>query len=181
MSTVIALFGKSCVGKSEVAQKLANLLNLPVRHCGEIVKRRAGQLGVSSGELPNAEHQAIDDETIRLVVECNDGIVVEGNFLDLVLQGFPDFILIQLICEDDERAKRFAARSSNSTTLDARDSADIRFRTEFYEHTDSQPEKAFCVDTTHHTSVEVASLIVEILRSHDQTKHPPSISSDDRR
>jgi cytidylate kinase len=180
MPTVVALFGKSCVGKSEVAEKLANHLGVPVRHCGEVVKERAAQLSVSSAELSIAEHEAIDAETRTLVANTEHGIVVEGTFLDIVLQG-SSVLFIRLTCEDDVRAKRFEARPSSKGTLAQRDKTDNSLREDVYKQTDSELQQAISLDTTRISSVEVVSLILEILRSHDETKHTPPLPGYDRR
>jgi cytidylate kinase len=181
MPTVVALFGKSCVGKSEVAEKLANHLGMPVRHCGEVVKERAAQLSVSSAELSTAEHEAIDAETRTLVANTEHGIVVEGTFLDIVLQESSNVLFIRLTCEEDVRAKRFEARPSSKGTLAQRDKTDNSLREDVYKQTESELQQAISVDTTRISSVEVVSLILEILRSHDQTKHTPPLPGYDRR
>ena len=51
MNVVIGLVGKSGVGKTVVAKALARRLGVPVRHCGEVVKRRADELEVPFHQL----------------------------------------------------------------------------------------------------------------------------------
>jgi cytidylate kinase len=160
MPKVFALFGKSCVGKSEIAKKLAQELNVPVRHCGELVKDRAEQLGVSKSDLPNAEHVAIDEETRRLAADCDGQLVVEGNFLDVVLREFQNVILVHLMCDDDERARRFASRTPNlGDALALRDEADEVLRREFYADSEESCDCALHIDTTRLTADAAALMI----------------------
>src|SRR5258708_20637098 len=128
---VIAIFGKSCVGKSEVAAKLAITLSLPVRHCGERVKERARQLGISPTALSKAEHKSIDDETRSLAFTCDREIIIEGSFLDLVLPEASSILFVQLTCDDDERRNRHMSRSLDATVaLEGRDESDNKLRDE---------------------------------------------------
>jgi len=161
MPKVFALFGKTCVGKSEIANELAQELNVPVRHCGELVKDRADQLGVSKSNLPKAEHLAIDDETRSLVAGCVGQLVVEGNFLDVVLREFQDVILVHLMCDDDERARRFAARSPNlSDALALRDEADDVLRRGFYGDPEESCDCPLHIDTTRLAPHAAALMII---------------------
>lgn len=161
MNRVFALFGKSCVGKSEIAEKLAQKLNVPVRHCGELVKNRAAQLGISTSKLPDAEHTTIDEETRRLVGDSNAPLVVEGTFLDIVLRGLPNVILVHLTCDKDERARRFTARTPTlGNTLELRDEADNTLRRQFYSNTEELSEGTLHLDTTRLTAEEAASRII---------------------
>jgi cytidylate kinase len=168
-SKVIALFGKSCVGKSEVAAKLAFKLSCAVRHCGDQVKARATQLGILASALSRAEHQAIDAETLCLAAKACDDIIMEGSFLDIVLANVPSATLIELTCEDDERKRRYACKAPRARlTLELRDEDDHKLRIELnrtIERTDSKPrvsERA-SINTTKLTSDEVVSLILELL------------------
>jgi cytidylate kinase len=170
MSLVIALFGKSCVGKTRIAGLLANTLKIPVRHCGELVKDKARELGVASVDLPKHEHQGIDDQTRSLVLNSTSAMVVEGTYLDIVLDNIPNVVLIELICEDEERRKRFVARSGGSPiTLEMRDKADEAFRQEFYlnaERSDQtvRSQKLLSIDTTLLNLEEVTSLIIKTVK-----------------
>src|SRR2546425_210946 len=128
-SRVIALFGNSCVGKSEVAAKLAIRLGLPVRHCGELVKDRSKQLGIPASALGAIEHQGIDSETRSLAEKSDNDIIMEGSFLDIVLAGVPRITLVELTCQDDERRRRHAGKlPGRSLRLRLRDEDDRKLR-----------------------------------------------------
>lgn len=166
MPHIIALFGKSCVGKSVVADELAERLKWPVRHCGERVKARAEELGVKVAALPVSEHEAIDEETRSLVRTHSGSVVIEGHFLDAVLGQIPNVLFIQLTCEDREREKRFAGRPPNDGSangLSLRDASDAADREKLY----GRPVETVCaltIDTTHRTVDEVVTEIINRLQ-----------------
>jgi cytidylate kinase len=167
MPHVIAIFGKSCVGKSVVAKELATALNLPVRHCGDAVKVRALDLGVDVTGLPLAEHQAIDQETRALAEKSTKDIIIEGNFLDAVLDGVPEVLFVHLICEDNARAKRFIQRSNDQASeqdLHLRDASDASHREKLYK-LPSILRRELTIDTTNITIDEVVRKIVEWVNS----------------
>lgn len=135
MPHVIAVFGRSCVGKTEVATALATALNLPIRHCGEAIKARARELGVDTNALSLAEHKAVDEQTRASAGASTTEMIMEGNFLDLVLEGVPDVLLVQLTCEDSVRVERFIRRSNNQVSgheLRSRDASDSALRGMLY-------------------------------------------------
>lgn len=163
MPHVIAIFGKSCVGKSVVAKELATALNLPVRHCGDIVKVRALELEVDVTVLPLAEHQAIDQETRELAEKSTKDIIIEGNFLDAVLDGVPEVLFVHLTCEDSARAQRFIQRSNGQASEQdfyLRDSSDASHRERFYKPP-SVPRRELTIDTTDITIDDIVRKIVE--------------------
>jgi cytidylate kinase len=168
-SRVIALFGSSCVGKSEVAAKLAIRLSLPVRHCGELVKDKAKQLGIPASALGAGEHQGIDNETRSIAEKSENDMIIEGSFLDIVLVGVPRVTLVELTCQDEERRRRHAGRvPEGSLSFQLRDEADRKLRGELQrtgERTDTQPQlsERVSIDTTMLTSDEVVSLILKLL------------------
>lgn len=165
-SRVIALFGKSCVGKTEVATKLAITLSLPVRHCGELVKHRAKKLRIQPDALPEAEHKAIDDETRSLALNTDHDTIIEGSFLDVVLAEVPTAILFELTCEDNERKRRYAQKTPGTrSTLKLRDTSDRKLKRALRRTSSNSPVQGeiVSVDTTHLTPDEVVVSISEIL------------------
>ena len=170
-SRVIALFGKSCVGKTEVATKLGESLGLPVRHCGDLIRERAKQLGVSPAALLEADHRAIDNETRSIAQNANTDIIMEGSFLDVVLAGVPTTIFFELTCEDDERKRRCVQKLSGSyspySTLELRDENDLKLKRILFQGrvdgTDTSERRTVSIDTTKLTAEGVAFAISEIL------------------
>jgi cytidylate kinase len=106
MNVVIGLVGKSGVGKTVVAEALARRLGVAVRHCGEVVKRRADELKVAFHELPKKEHYRIDAETIELARNATGLVIMEGRFLDVVLRGVPNVLLVHLTASREELLRR---------------------------------------------------------------------------
>jgi cytidylate kinase len=104
----VAIFGLALTGKTSVAQAVSRRLHYPARHCGELVKQRAFDVGVTPLELAVSEHMAIDNDT-RAWARDHIG-VVEGRFLDRVLNAHPGVILVELTCGHDERVRRLVAR-----------------------------------------------------------------------
>ena len=105
----IAIFGRTCVGKSTVAQQLAGLIRWPIRHCGEMLKRRAQTAGTSVPNLSLQNHQEVDNETRRIATQ-DTNVIIEGGFLDIVLAGLKNTILVRLTCNETEREQRFRSK-----------------------------------------------------------------------
>lgn len=112
MIRIVGLTGKSATGKTSVAKELARRLGIEVRHCGELVKNRARQLGVPTDELPANEHAAIDSETRSIAENALSLIVIEGRFLKRVLKGTKNVRLFELICTEKTRTNRSRSRMS---------------------------------------------------------------------
>lgn len=162
MSHIIAIFGRSCVGKSKVAEELARTLSLPVRHCGEAIKDHAKKLGVDVTKLPVDEHQVVDEQTKQLAETCVDGMVIEGSFLDAVLENIPSILLVHLTCEDNERERRFIARSNGQASaqeLHLRDTSDIALRDLLYKMSGGS-NSSLTIDTTNLGIDEVVQEII---------------------
>jgi len=111
MNVVIALCGESCVGKTAVAKLVAERLRAQIRHCGEIAKARANELRIDVRNLPDQEHKAIDRKTQTLARESQGVFVMEGRFLNRVLEGVPNVLTIRLECSDEERARRSKSKT----------------------------------------------------------------------
>jgi cytidylate kinase len=162
MPHVVAIFGRSCVGKSVVAEELARTLKLPVRHCGKIIKGRAKELGIDVTALPVVEHKVIDGQTSVIAKTCTDGIVIEGCFLDAVVGNIPNVLLVHLTCEDSIRERRFIQRSNGQASaheLYLRDASDIALRKLLYKASDST-NNLLTIDTTNLRIDEVAQGII---------------------
>jgi cytidylate kinase len=171
MSHIIAIYGRSCVGKSVVAEELSKALQLRIRHCGEAIKDRAKELGVDAADLPVDEHKVIDEQTRLLAKVCTDGMVIEGGFLDAVLKNIPNILLIHLTCEDGTRERRFIGRPNGQASahdLHLRDASDIALRELLYK-TSGSGNTLLTIDTTNLEVDEVVQVIISwIHTSRDQ-------------
>lgn len=132
---VIAVFGKTCSGKTTVSDALAEKLSIHCRHCGSVLKEEASRLGVPPMELILEVHRKIDSETRLLAEKNSDGlIVIEGTFLNYVLKGVPNVVLIELLCEDEVRSIRFVGRGGALGGMHIRDAADDKLARLLYEN-----------------------------------------------
>ena len=157
---VIAIFGRTSVGKSSVATILGEHLGVPVRHCGESVKEYARQFNRSVSELTSADHQTIDDAS-RRIAATTDRLIIEGEFLDSVLTEVPGVILVRLSCSETERQQRFAGRGSGGDcAFRARDADDDMLRSRLYGEAGNSPTPVD-IDTSGLTADEVAHRIIE--------------------
>ena len=103
---IIALFGNSQTGKTTIAKRLAEELAFPLRSCGEAVKHRAQEKGISWDELSDAEHRAVDENT-RIWVLTNRPCLVEGRYLHFVLASLSTQVtLVRLEATSDDRRIR---------------------------------------------------------------------------
>jgi cytidylate kinase len=158
---VIAIFGRSSVGKTTVATILGTRSGLSVRHCGEIVKQYAKSRNSGVHELTKEAHATIDDAT-RRVAASTESSIIEGTFLDIVLASIPGVIFIRLSCSETARQQRFANRNSGGPkAYMARDEEDDALRTHLFGKSGNSPT---CVEleTSRLTAEEVADRIMEV-------------------
>jgi cytidylate kinase len=141
---ILAIYGKSCSGKTILSKNLMEQLSIDVRHCGEIVKALAAQRGISPEELTPEDHLSIDEET-RRKAETQKNLIIEGCFLDNVLVGC-ESVLIELRCSNEVRSSRYQLRKS-STLFETRDKNDLELKSLLYGDAPGRSPD-FTVDTT---------------------------------
>jgi cytidylate kinase len=127
---IIAIYGRSCAGKTTVSNRVAAELKLPLRSCGHVVRDRAKALGMDVDELPDAVHRAIDEETVGWA-STHQPCIVEGRFLDKVLAAVDGPVLfIELFASNIQRKNRACISGGSGITIDDLlrvDAADMRF------------------------------------------------------
>jgi cytidylate kinase len=160
----LAIYGKSCTGKTTVSNHLGEQLCLGVRHCGDLVREASINAGCSPGALPVAHHRRIDNATRDVILNATGDMIVEGAFLDRVLPDVPGCTFIKLTCSNPERAKRLASRSS-AMSVEDRDNSDQQLCNELFADTVVAPA-TLEVDTTNYTALETARCIMEWLHQH---------------
>ena len=141
---IVAIYGKSCSGKTILSNNLSKELSIPVRHCGDAVRRTAAERGISPEALLPQDHLNIDDES-RRALQNHENLIIEGCFLDNVLIG-SDAIMIQLQCNSEIRNARFQERNSGMT-FEAREKGDLELKTLLYGDVPGRIAD-FTVDTT---------------------------------
>jgi broad-specificity NMP kinase len=157
----LAIYGKSCTGKTTVSNQLGGELGFGARHCGELIKDASINAGCSPGALPVAHHRRIDSATRDVILNAASDLVVEGAFLDRVLADVPGCTLIKLTCSIPERAKRLASRGA-AMSVEERDNSDQQLCNELFADAVVAPP-TLEVDTTNYTALETARCIMEWL------------------
>ncbi|WP_208511108.1 phosphotransferase-like protein [Variovorax paradoxus] len=165
---IIALYGQSSSGKTTIANALRQILEAcPTRHCGEVVKARAKDLGVSFSDLPDAEHRAIDADTRAWTEEQPNRAIVEGRYLHHVLsRTLVGLRLVEVVCDGAAREQRWAMRMKRALAvneLNNMDSADRDFVTKMYPGR-SPLSPGLIVDTTSTAAENCAQQILEWVR-----------------
>jgi cytidylate kinase len=163
---ILALYGATCVGKSNVARILAEVLSYETRHCGELVKDRARALGISPTELAPEEHFKIDELTRHRLLETGiRDLIIEGTLLDIVLRDFPTVYLVELVCSDDERLRRFSTRGSGDVAaFRRRNDEDLSLRSSLYINADRRAPD-YVIDTTSKSIDDVVNTIASYVSS----------------
>jgi cytidylate kinase len=159
---VVALYGRSCSGKSTTARELSQLLDCPTYSAGERVKGRSKELGVSPADLSLVEHRLIDESLRTMVQSAVKCLIVEGSFLDVLFYDLRDVYRIELVCSAEERRRRFNQRSGFDN-LGERDKNDDDLRRELHGERTCSAEATF--DTTSKTPEEVAREIFRWLEA----------------
>jgi cytidylate kinase len=156
----IAIFGKSCTGKSTVADELGKLLRIQVRHCGEILKSRALLMRTPVSGLSLEVHKSIDAETRAWATEPALKIV-EGIFLDEVLRGLNEVLFVRLVCDTEVRGERLQLRRGASSSIQTRDEEDEELRRKLYP--ESTPPLAITDNLNINTDKEPPATIVRMI------------------
>jgi cytidylate kinase len=166
---IVSIFGRSCVGKSTIARALAVDLGIPLRSCGEEIKRAARARGLDFSSLTDDDHRAIDKITRSWVLEtcfC----LVEGRFLDQVLRSLPISPLsICLTANTDARYERFLKRENRNASMEELikgDDADEELRKRLYGGTGFLNTSIF-IDTS---SLTVVACVEHIKARIDQLR-----------
>ena len=137
---IIALWGASATAKTTVAERVSASLLVPLRSCGEEIRRAAQDAAVSLAEAPEALHRLVDDATREWVRRhALKGAVLEGRFLDQVLAEQPDVVLVEVTCESSIRIRRWIGRAGGAfdeNVLAELDKADDLFRLRMYDSAD---------------------------------------------
>ena len=158
----MALYGRSCSGKSSTARELSQLLHCAIYSASERVKSRSKELGVAPASLPLTEHQIIDEIMRAAAKSVAASLIVDGSFLDALFYDLRDVCRIQLICSTEERRLRFNQKCGYDG-LDRRDREDDELRRALHGARSSSAAAIF--DTTSKTPGEVAQEVFRWLQT----------------
>jgi cytidylate kinase len=163
-SFVLAIYGPSCVGKTTLAAAISREWGVPVRHCGDMLKTRAAELGPPLRNLPLQVHEAVDEETHRLAQGASEVFVVEGRYLNLVLDGVSQVKFVRLTCDEATRTRRFLTKAggqgTSSITLHQSDQEDGHLRQILYGNRYFTSGDWMVLDTTHSIPEELLAYLL---------------------
>jgi cytidylate kinase len=157
---ILCLFGSTCSGKTTVGRTVAARLNVPLRSCGDEVRRVARELDIALEDLPDESHRQIDRDTVAWAVE-HQPCIVEGRFLDAVFAGAGTLAtLIRLVASDARRTARGRAKNFafTSAQLKQADAEDANLRARIY-NAEDEVVPCLTIDTSELTVDESVSRI----------------------
>ena len=170
MENIIALYGKTCCLKDEVAHELSQITGFKLANRGEWATTQAKYTRTPTpGALPEAFHRSLDEETRRMAERDEKLMIFESTFMDEVLRGKPNVFLVHVRADDatrEERWKRSKEEAGGRTrrlgeSLAARDREDAELRRRLYGQEASRAKPVLDIDTTGRSAVEVALQIWE--------------------
>ncbi|MFQ5935579.1 MAG: cold shock domain-containing protein [Acidiferrobacterales bacterium] len=142
MAKVIAIYGKTCSLKSDVAREISRFTGYKVKHPGEMATTYARAAKLDSAlKVPEDKHRAIDEDTLKWVNTTKDSIIIiESTLLDAVLKGINEVFFARLHSRDDVRKERWAKRREEGggrsrqigEGVEQRDKDDMELRTRLY-------------------------------------------------
>ncbi len=141
MSRVIAIYGKTCSLKSDVARAISRLTGYKMASRGEAVTTQALMAKQQGGiEVDLEFHRSLDDATKTMLDWPDAVLILESRFMDAVLQGCRDVFFVHLVSDDAARIERWNHRKEEGggrtrqigENVAARDVDDEKLRTMLY-------------------------------------------------
>jgi cold shock CspA family protein/cytidylate kinase len=168
MENIIAIYGKTCSLKSEVAEELSRITGFKLTNRGEkaTTEAKVTKTPTAAG-LPEKFHRQLDQETLRMAERNEKLMIFESTFMDAVLKDRKNVFLVRLRSADDVRDARWKQRKEEGggrtrqlgESVAARDEEDEVLRAKLYGKPGAKP--VLDIDTTKRTAVEVALEIWE--------------------
>ncbi len=112
MARVIAIYGKTCSLKSDVARAISRLTGYKLKSPGEMATTYAKAAKLNSAlHVPEDKHRAIDQDTLKWIRTTPDPvIIIESALLDAVVRDVGDTFLVRLYSRNEVRTKRWVKR-----------------------------------------------------------------------
>ena len=111
MSKVIAIYGKTCSLKSDVARAISRLTGYKLASRGEAVTTQALMKKLPSGnEIDLDFHRQLDDQTRSMLSWPDPVLILESRFMDAVLNENDDIFFVHLSSDDKVRNDRWEHR-----------------------------------------------------------------------
>ncbi len=164
MSQVIAIYGKTCCLKSDVARAVSRLTGYKLASRGEWITTLAMMDKTKGGIAIGLDvHRKLDEETKSMVSWPDPVLILESCFMDAVLGGIDEVFFVHLTANDDVRNHRWDHRREEGggrtrqigDGVAARDREDEQLRKQLYpEAKPVEPDMAF--DTSQGTAEDYA-------------------------
>ena len=141
MSRVIAIYGKTCSLKSNVARAISRLTGYKMASRSEAITTEALMSKLTSGlAIEQSVHRKLDVDTNAMLSWLDPVLILESGFMDCVLQGKDDVFFVHLTSNDDVRNKRWNHRKEEGggrtrqigESVAQRDSDDLELRQILY-------------------------------------------------
>lgn len=170
MDNIIAIYGKTCTLKTEVAQELSQITGFKLTNRGEKATTEAKYHRIATAaQLPESFHRALDAETLEMTRRDEKLMIFESAFMDEVIRGVPRTFLVRLTAADPVRESRWKHRKEEAggrtrqlgESVAARDAEDAQLRAKLYGAAESRATPVLDIDTTERNAVEVALQIWE--------------------
>ncbi len=111
MSRIIAIYGKTCTLKSDVARSISRLTGYKLASRGESITTNALMAKKTSGlQVDLDTHRNLDAQTVSMLAWPDDVLILESAFMDAVLGGRDNVFFVRLSSTDDVRHSRWEHR-----------------------------------------------------------------------
>ena len=170
MDNIIAIYGKTCSLKTEVAQELSRITGFKLTDRGELATTQAKVTkSPTAARLPESFHRELDAETLRMAQWNEKLMIFESAFIDAVLRGKDNVFFVHLHAADAVREARWTRRKETGggrtrqlgESVAERDREDAELRGKLYGSSSSAVSPALDIDTSERTSLQVALQIWE--------------------
>jgi cold shock CspA family protein/cytidylate kinase len=170
MDNIIAIYGRTCSLKTDVAQELSRITGFKLTNRGEWATTQAKVTRTpTAAGLPEAFHRELDAETLRMAERDEKLMIFESAFMDAVLAGRPNVWLVRLDARDDVREARWMQRKESGggrtrqlgESVGERDREDEALRAKLYGANAPAAKPVLDIDTSERTAIDVALQIWE--------------------
>ncbi len=141
MSKIIAIYGKTCCLKSDVARAISRLTGYKLASRGEAVTTQALLKKLPSGNEVDATFHNQHDENTRSMLSWPDPVLIlESRFIDAVLNKDEDVFFVHMTSSEEVRNERWVHRREEGggrtrqigEGVSQRDIDDENLRTQLY-------------------------------------------------
>lgn len=173
MENLIAIYGRTCTLKTEVAQELSSMTGFKLTNRGEKATTQAKYTRTATAAgLPEGFHRDLDAETLRMAGWNEKLMIFESAFMDAVLKDVPNVFLVRLRADDPVREARWRHRKEEGggrtrqlgESVAERDREDDELRARLYGGP-SSAKPVLDIDTTSREAVDVAREIWEAFQA----------------